>query len=128
MLKHYNPASIAPPLAVYNHAVEAPANARWLHVSGQVGIRPDGNMADGPAAQAEQTWQNVVAILADAGMTMDDVVKINSFLTSTDDIAAFREARDRHIGEHKPASTMLVVAGLARPDILMEVEVIAAKG
>jgi enamine deaminase RidA (YjgF/YER057c/UK114 family) len=61
MLKHYKPDNVAPPFSRYSHAVEAPAAARWLHVSGQIGVKPDGTVAAGAEAQLEQARRNIFA-------------------------------------------------------------------
>ncbi|MCG8690564.1 MAG: RidA family protein [Minwuiales bacterium] len=127
MPKVHNPATISPPLALYSHAIENAANARWLHISGQVGVEPDGSTAEGVEAQADRAFANIVAILEDAGMGVGDLVKVTSFLTSTDDIGAYRKARDKHLGDARPASTLLVISALARPDLKIEIEAIAAK-
>jgi 2-iminobutanoate/2-iminopropanoate deaminase len=126
MLKRHNPGTVAPPLARYSHAIEVPAGARWLHLSGQVGVRPDGTLAEGAEAQVEQTWANILALLQAAGMTVHDLVKVTVFLTDPAHIPLQREVRQRVLGGVTPASTLLVVAGLARPDLLVEIEAIAA--
>lgn len=126
MLKRHSPGTVAPPLSRYSHAVEAPAGARWLHVSGQVGIRPDGTLAEGVEAQMEQAFQNVLEILHHAGMDKHDLVKLTVFVLDAQQIGAFRTVRDRMILPAEPASTLLVVAGLARPDFLVEIEAVAA--
>ena len=122
-----NPAAVAPPVGKYSHSVEVPPNARWLYISGQVGIAPDGTTPPGIAAQAENCWRNIQAILADGGMTVTDIVKVTVFLTREGDIPAYREARDRAIGEARPASTLLVISRLASPDFLIEIEAVAAR-
>jgi 2-iminobutanoate/2-iminopropanoate deaminase len=127
MNRKYNPSTIAPPGGRYTHAIEVPPGARWLHLSGQVGVAPDGSTPEGIAAQTENCFRNIMAILADAGMSLADVVKISVFLIRDADIAGFRAARDRLIGEALPASTLLVVSRLARPEWLIEIEAIAAK-
>jgi enamine deaminase RidA (YjgF/YER057c/UK114 family) len=125
-MERMNPAGIAPPLSRYSHAVLVPAGARTLHVSGQVGVRPDGTLAEGAEAQLEQSWQNVMAILAAAGMGAQDIVKVNTFLVPAVDVGLSREVRGRHLQGAAPASTLLVVAGLASPAYLCEIEVVAA--
>lgn len=127
-IKH-NPDTIAPPFSQYSHGVQSPAGARWLHVAGQVGIRPDGAIPDGVAAQTAGAFDNIKAILADAGMDMNDVVKVTVYLTRDDpeSIRAYREARDEAQGDARPASTLVVVTALAHPDWLVEVEAIAAR-
>jgi enamine deaminase RidA (YjgF/YER057c/UK114 family) len=122
-----NPAKVAPPDGRYTHAIEVPAGARWLHVSGQIGTAPDGAVPSGFDAQVENCWRNLLAILADAEMGLDDLVKVTVFLTRHENVAAYREARDRVIGDARPASTLVVVTSLVRPEWLCEIEAVAAK-
>jgi 2-iminobutanoate/2-iminopropanoate deaminase len=126
LLKRHNPGAVAPPLARYSHAIEVPAGARWLHLSGQVGVRPDGTLAEGPQAQIEQTWANILALLQAAGMSVHDLVKVTVFLTDPAHIQLQREVRQRVLTGVTPASTLLIVAGLAQPDLLVEIEAVAA--
>ena len=123
----YNPTNVAPPLGRYNHGVEVPAGARWLFISGQVGIQPDGTLAHGIEAQAAQAWANLVAILGAAEMSLADVVKVTSFLTHPDYAQPYRDARDQLEWPQNPASTLLIVAGLASQEMLIEIEAVAAK-
>ena len=126
MLRSHNPGSIAPPLSRYSHAIEAPAGARWLHVSGQVGIKPDGTLAEGIEAQIEQALLNVFAVLKSAGMSRHHLVKLSVFLLDQQNVGAFRTIRDKLLLPAEPASTLLIVTGLARPEFLVEIEAIAA--
>jgi enamine deaminase RidA (YjgF/YER057c/UK114 family) len=128
MLKTLKPAAVAPPFSAYSHAVEAPAGARFLYVSGQLGVAPNGTVAGDFAGQANQAFLNVMAILKEAGMGPGDLVRINTYLTDSADIGAYREIRDRHMGGHEAASTMLVISALAQPRFKIEVEAVAAKG
>lgn len=121
------PDNIAAPFSNYSHAIEIPGDARQLHISGQVGVFPDGQLAHGFAEQADQTWKNIIAILNDAGMNANDLVKINTLVTRQEDVPQYRKIRDRYIGDNRPASTLMVVAGLASPEWLIEVEAIAAR-
>ena len=127
MLKIRNPKSVAAPIGTYSHGVEAPPNARWLHVAGQIGMRPDGSVPATIEEQTEVVWQNILAVLADAGMGIGDVVKITSFLTRFENFPKFAQVRAKYLGSHRPASTLLVISSLARPEFLVEVEAIAAK-
>ena len=122
----YNPAAVPPPFSRYSQAVEAPAGARWLHVSGQVGVLPDGTMAEGAAAQMEAAWRNVLAVLEAAGMGPGDLVKVTAFLTRPEDTGLYRQVRDRLLEGAEPASTLIVVAALAHPDWMVEIEAVAA--
>ena len=126
MLAKHNPNTIAAAFSNYSLAVEAPAQARWLHVSGQIGVAPDGALAQGPEAQMETAFRNLLAILNTAGMGPHDLVKVTVFLTRSEDIGLYREVRDRMLAGATPASTLLVVAALADPGWLVEIEAVAA--
>ena len=97
MLRRITPAAICPPLANYSHAVEVPPNARWLYVSGQLGIAPDGTVPGSCAEQAEACFANLLAILAEAGMGAGDLVRLNTYLIDAGDRAAYMAVRDRHV-------------------------------
>ena len=120
------PETIHPPIGAYAHAVEIPDSAKVMFIAGQVGIDVDGNVPADFAAQADLAWRNLMAILEFNGMRMKDVVKITHFLTDAADLPAYNEVRSKYLGEERPASTLLIVAGLARPDLLVEVEMVAA--
>jgi enamine deaminase RidA (YjgF/YER057c/UK114 family) len=127
MHKIHNPSSVAKP-GSYHHGVEVAANARWLYVSGQLGMTPDGKLREGTAAQAEQAWANILNILKAAGMGAEDLVKITTFITNPADVAVVRTAREKALGNVRAASTLLVVQGLASPEYRVEIEASAAKG
>ena len=127
MPKIHNPKSVAAPIGTYSHGIETPPDARWLHVAGQIGVRPDGSVPGTIEEQTEVVWQNILAVLADAGMGIGDVVKITSFLTRFENFPKFAQVRAKYLGSHRPASTLLVISSLARPEFLVEVEAIAAK-
>jgi 2-iminobutanoate/2-iminopropanoate deaminase len=126
MNKAFSPATVAAPTG-YSHGVELGAGARIVYVAGQVGTAPDGSIAKDIRGQATQAWKNIENVLAVAGMEMKDIVKVTAFLTRKEDIAGYREVRGKALGELKPASTLLVIAGLAREDFVVEVECVAAK-
>lgn len=128
MNKAINPGSIAPPFRnIYSHGIEVPERSRVLWVSGQLGTKPDGSIAADCAGQCEQVMENIKAILAEAGMSFADLVKINAYLVKAEDIAVFAPIRAKHLGNAKPAMTTVVVTALAQPQWLIEVEVVAAK-
>jgi enamine deaminase RidA (YjgF/YER057c/UK114 family) len=121
-----NPPTLAPPFSNYAHAVAAGPGLRWLHVSGQVGVGPDGTLAAGVEAQMERTWRNVLGLLAAADMTAKDLVKVTAYIVRGEDTAVYRRVRDRMLEGATPASTLVVVAALAHPDWLVEIEAVAA--
>ncbi len=128
MLKRHNPKSVAAPASRYSHGIEVPPNARWLYLSGQVAIRPDGSIPSDPREQHDVVWSNIRAILAEAGMGFGDVVRFNAYLVKPDLIPIYRAARDAALGNALPAaSTLVIVAALANPQWLVEIEVVAAK-
>jgi len=126
MITQHTPSSIAPPSSAYAHGVSAPAGARWLHISGQVGLNSDGSLAGGAAEQMAACWEKIFAILADAGMSKQNIVKVTAYVTDAALVGTYREVRDAHMDGHLSASTLLVVAGLAHPDWVVEIEAVAA--
>ena len=123
-----NPGSVHAPLGAYSHTAKVPAGSDWLVVAGQVGIDAGGVLASGAREQAAQTFRNIVECLAANRMDRGDIVKFTVFLTDARFIEDYRAARRDVIGdEYKPPSTLLIVAGLASPDILVEIEAFAAK-
>ena len=100
---------------------------KTVYVAGQTALDVNGNLVGGSdvGAQAEQVFQNLQQVLRAAGASLLDVVKLTSFLTSPDGLPGYREARSKHFPEEPPASTLLVVSALARPEFLVEVEAVA---
>ena len=125
--RHYDPASIAAPGATYHHGVEIPTGARILYISGQVAQTKDGSVPPTIEEQADVVWGNIQAILADAGMDVSNLVKINSYVTKHENFAKYAAVRAKYLGANRPASTSLVVSALVQPTWLLEVEVVAAK-
>lgn len=117
-----NPDGVAAPAGRYSHAALVTGAGRRLVISGQVGIAPDGTILEGGPAQIEQALSNLGAILAAHGMTPRQVVKVTVFLTDPALVGPWREGRAALFGTHAPTSTLLIVAGLASPQFLVEVE------
>ena len=119
--------AIASQIGKYSDAIEVAANQRWLITSGTPGLSAAGQVPENITGQAEIAWGHVVAMLKKAGMTVADIVKVTQYLTRTEDIKAYAAVRTRFLGEARPASMLLVIAELVRPEYLVEVEIIAAK-
>lgn len=119
------PAAIAAPLGAYSHGIVAGGPGAWLHIAGQVGVRPDGSLCQGFEAQAEQAWRNLAAVLHEADMDMSHLVKVNAFVVDAGHLPLLGPVRAGFLGAARPASTLLVVQALARADWLFEVEAIA---
>jgi 2-iminobutanoate/2-iminopropanoate deaminase len=120
------PASVAAPFGPYSHAVEVPEGSRLLYISGEVGVLPDGTVPDGIEAQTEACWRNIIAVLADAGMGVEDLVKISTYLVRPEDVAAAGAARAKHFGDTRPGSATIIVKALVSPVWLIEIEAVAA--
>ena len=128
MLKRHNPATVVEAFGGgYSQALEIPAGARLLFTAGQVGVAPDGSTADGFAAQADQTWANILALLAEGGMGVEDIVKITGYIVGHENFPAYAAARKKALGGIRPASTAIIVPALALPEWLVEIEAVAAK-
>lgn len=120
-------AGVHPPFARYSHAIEVPAGARTLFLSGQLGIAADGTVPPDAAGQAELIFQAIARILAEAGMMVADLVRLNAYVVDRADLSAYMAVRDRFVADPPPASTLLLVAGFTRPEFRLEVEAVAAR-
>jgi enamine deaminase RidA (YjgF/YER057c/UK114 family) len=115
-----------PQPAGYSHVVTIPSG-RLVWTSGQVGMAADGSVPEGWEAQARLAFENVGRALAAGGAGWGDVVKLTFFVVATDELAAIRAVRDEFVNTAAPPTSSLVaVAGLFRPDVLLEVEAVAA--
>jgi len=120
-----NPDTVAAPLGLYSHAVDVPAGRRLVFVSGQVGVAPDGSLPEGHAAQADQVYANIVAVLAARGVAPSAIIKLTTFIVGDDPDGAIREARRKYLGDHRSASTAVYVSRLVDPRWTVEIEAIA---
>ena len=126
MLKHLTPPSIRAPFARYSHAVEVPPGMRLLLLSGQLGIGPDDEIPAGAEAQTVLCFENISAVLAEAGADFASVVRLNAYVSGREHLKGYMAARDRFIADPPPASTLMIVGGFARPEFVVEVEAFAA--
>ena len=126
MIKPIETPSAPKPFSNYAQGIEVAAGARIVHVSGQVGATVDGEIPDDPARQHQLAWDNAFAVLAAAGMDHRHVVDAHVYITERSHIGLYRETRDRMMKGHRPAATLLIVAGLADPRLVVEVDLVAA--
>lgn len=126
MLKFLTPKTMKPPFARYSHGVEVPAGKRLVFCSGQLGIGPDDTVPEDAGAQARLCFANIEAVLADAGLGLADIVRINAFVTDRAFMKPYMEVRDRLVADPPPASTLMIVSGFSREEFKVEIEVIAA--
>jgi enamine deaminase RidA (YjgF/YER057c/UK114 family) len=126
-MRRLNPGSIHPPFANYAHGVEIPAGSRIVFCSGQLGIGRDGAIPESVEAQAHLCFRAIAAILGEAGMSLDDVVRLNAYVTSAEHLGGYMRARDQFVSSPAPASTLMIVSGFARPEFKVEIEAVAAR-
>lgn len=111
------------PARGYSHAIKVGST---IYVSGQVGIGEDNQVATGGfEGQARQALENLKRVLEAAGASLNDVVKLNTYVKAMDSLPVYRELRRSYFGDHYPASTLVQVVGLAQPEFLIEIEAVA---
>ena len=125
-VKRTNPPALSAPTG-YTHIVEVTGPARTIYISGQIAYDKDGKLvgAGDMKAQAEQVFKNLQAALTAAGATFADVVKMNSYITDMSKVQAVRVVRVVYFKDATPASTFVEVKGVVRPELLLEIEVVA---
>ena len=126
-----NPAELGAAPRYWSHAVTIAGPAKLVYVSGQVSWGPDGQVVGkgDMRRQCEQVFGNVATVLRASGAGWGDVIKMNAFMVgmNAENVAAFREIRARYLQAGQlPASTLVGVASLVQPELLLEVEVVAA--
>ena len=126
MNRQISPTSIAPPAATYAHAVLSEQPTRWLHTSGVVPTAPDGSTPDDVGEQAAVVWQNIAAMLNEAGMEPADIVSVVTYAVVGEPLGSIMAARDSFLAGHLAASTLVTVPELAQPHWRMEVAIVAA--
>lgn len=122
-----NPAGVAAPIGAYSHVAHVTAGSDLFFISGQVGIAPDGSLPKDLAGQADQAIGNIVRIAKSLGLGVESIAKITSYLIPGQNFQEARNARIKHFGDHKPASTAVIVAALVAPEYLIEVEAILVR-
>lgn len=126
MKRFLNPESIHAPFGHYSHGVLVPPGARWLLVSGALGIARDGAIPECAREQTRLCFRNAEAVLRAAAMSLDDIVRVCAFVTDRAYMVDYMAVRDEFVPTPPPASTLIVVSGFTRPEFKVEVEVTAA--
>jgi len=126
MHKALSPSGIHPPFSNYSNGIEIVSRSRLVFCSGQLGVAPDGTIPPDIEGQATLCFDNIRAILLEAGMDFRHVVKLNAFVTERQYMKGYMDARNALFAEPYPASTLMIVGGFSRPDFHVEVEAIAA--
>ncbi|MEE3000433.1 MAG: RidA family protein [Pseudomonadota bacterium] len=123
----FNPQNVSTRPIPYSHGAEVKAGSNLLFMSGQVGrTLPDGDLLPDFEGQIRQTYINIKAVLNDVGMDFVNIVKMTTYITDRNNLTAMREIRKEILGDHKPAHTLVIVAGLAFEEYLIEVDCTAA--
>jgi enamine deaminase RidA (YjgF/YER057c/UK114 family) len=122
MKKIRNPVSVHTPVGAYSHQIEVTDAKRWLVLSGQVGMRADGSLPEDPLEQFKLALENIHKNLQAAGMGIEDLVKLTYYLAGEMDTAQRRKMSAEWLGDHRPCSTLIYVAGLATPAIKVEID------
>jgi len=121
-----NPDSVHKPVG-YSHVAEV-TSGRLVYIAGQVAVDPSGKIVgEGDvSAQTRQVFENLKANLAAVKADFSTVIKLTYFLLDPAGIPAIRQIRDEYVNtQSPPASTLVIVKGLARPEFLVEVEAVA---
>jgi 2-iminobutanoate/2-iminopropanoate deaminase len=124
--KSLSPSSIHAPFAPYSPGIEVSSRSRFVFVSGQLGIDKDGQVPPDAAGQARIAFDSIKAILAEAGMELKDVVKLNAYVTGREHMRGYMDVRNGLFAEPYPASTLMIVGGFTREEFVVEIEAIAA--
>ena len=122
--------SVATPRGIMSQGISVPAG-RMVFASGQVARDVDGQLVGlgDIRVQTRKTLENLRAVLAEGGATMDDVVKVTVFVTNlSEHFAAIHEIRGEFFQPAYPASTLVEVSSLVDPEMLIEIEAIAVVG
>ena len=108
----------------YSHVAKA---GNTVYIAGQIALDAEGNLVGKGdiEAQTHRVYANLQAILKELGGSLDDIVKMTTYLTDRSQLEAFRRVRNRFFSEPFPPNTLLFVSGLAQPDYLVEIEAIA---
>lgn len=126
MLTWHDPETVPVAIAGYSQGLELAPGARLFFISGQIPEWPGQELPLDFRGQCEAVWQNIMALLEDAGMTVDNLVKVTTYLTSREYVQENREVRQRFLGEVRPAMTV-VIAQTVDVRWLLETEAIAAR-
>jgi enamine deaminase RidA (YjgF/YER057c/UK114 family) len=126
VIKH-NPEGVFPPYRAYSHAIEVQGGSRLLVVSGLNGYLSDGRaLPESFEEQAEAIWAHLRTILRAAEMDYEDLISIRTYLADPEDDEANVRMRVKHLGTHRPASTV-VSCRLLDPKWKLEMEAMAAR-
>jgi enamine deaminase RidA (YjgF/YER057c/UK114 family) len=120
------PDTIPRPLAPYSHGMVVPEGMKLVLCSGQLGLALDGTIPPDCEGQARLCFAAIEAILAEAGLGFDHVVKLTAYVSGREHLRPYMDVRNSIFSPPYPASTLMIVSGFARPEFVVEVEALAA--
>ena len=126
MVKRYDVDNVRSPGGRFSHVGEIGPNSQVFHLAGQTGTAPDGTIGETIEEQVKLVYQNIRTVLNECGMGLENIAKITVYLTSPDYIETHLAIQQKALGGVVPESTLLIVSRLARPELLVEVEAVAA--
>lgn len=121
----HDPPSVPPPVGNYSQGLEVAGGTRLLFISGQIPVRPDGTVPGDFEGQCHVVWDNLLAVLASAGMRPEHLVKVTTYLTRRDQAEINGRVRRERLGDVRPALTVVIVQTFAA-EWLLEIEAVAA--
>ena len=123
-----NPEGISKPFSNYSHVVTAEGAQKLVFCAGQVAADVDGKVLppDDFEAQAKMVMANLTKALAAGGAKISDVVKITIYTCSPHDVPKARGLLQTYFAGNPPGSTLCILRGLAHPNLLLEIDAIAA--
>ncbi len=124
MNRPITPPDIPAPVANYAHAVLS-SGTRMLHTSGVVPAAADGSVPEDIGEQAAAVWANIDAMLSEASMEATDIVSVVTYVVVGNELGAVMAERDRFMGDHRAASTLVTVPALAKPEWKVEIAIVA---
>ena len=126
-MKAFNPDNVVKPASNYVQAVVHSAAAQRVVISGQLGLFPDGTLADGLEKQMQQAWSNVLAVMSASGFEKQDLIRAVIYVTVPNSVLVYRQVRDEILDGHLCANTYVEISALAAPQFLVEIEAEAVK-
>jgi enamine deaminase RidA (YjgF/YER057c/UK114 family) len=125
VITQLDPAGLPEPTATYTHGTLVTGASRTVFVSGQVPWGDEHGEVPGTfAEQCRMTWRNVLAVLAEADMSVTDLAKVTCYLSDRRYRQEFIDVRGEFLGDHRPALT-IVITDIYAPEWLLEIEAVA---
>lgn len=122
-----NPENIHQPVAPYVHQIEVTGPHRWLTLSGQIGMQPDGTIPEDAVAQLKIALENIRKNLKNANMEVRDITKLVFYLVGDMEASQRKEVISDFLGDHLPCTTLIYVVALATPSLKVEIDAWACK-